>query len=343
MNHTITNQLKSIHKKRKQRKVISSLILLAITIGLCIAMLLLGNTNYSIETVIHVLLGEEIKGASFALWQVRLPRMIAGLVVGFAFGISGHVFQTMLGNPLASPDMIGITSGSGLAAVLCILVFQTSRTSASMWAVIAGLLVAGFIYMLSSIHGFSSGKLILIGIGIQTMMRAIISYVLLKASQFDVAVALRWLSGSLNGIQLKQLPIGIIAILCCIIIVLLLGNQLKILELGEQNAIVLGVRTNVLRVLLVISTVCMISFGTSIAGPIACVTFLAGPIALHIVGEGEFNGIAAGLVGAILVLLADIVGQFMLGTRFPVGIITGILGAPYLVFLLIRMNKNGKV
>lgn len=336
-------QLKKGYNIRRKRWILMTILLLIIAIGLCITMMLMGNTTYSPQVIIKVLLGEQIKGATFTIWQVRLPRMLAGVLAGLAFGISGNVFQTMLRNPLASPDIIGVTSGSGVAAVLCILVFGTGKGTASTWSVIAGLGVAGLIYLLSSINGFSSGKLILIGIGIQAMMKAVISYLLLKASQFDVAVALRWLSGSLNGIQLKQLPVLFYAVLILGIVIVFSGRQLKILELGEQIAIVLGVRTNVIRVVLVVSTVCMIAIATAVTGPIACVTFLAGPIAVKLVGEGNTGSIPSGLVGVILVLVADLVGQFMLDTRFPVGVITGILGAPYLIYLLIHMNRGGKV
>lgn len=336
-------QLKKGYTNRRIRWFLLTIILLIIATLLCITMLLLGNTIYSPKVVLKVLQGVQVKQASFAIWQVRLPRMLAGVLAGFAFGISGNVFQTMLRNPLASPDIIGVTSGSGVAAVLCILVFGTDRVSASVWSVVAGLGVAALIYLLSAINGFSSGKLILIGIGIQAMMKSVISYLLLKASQHDVAVALRWLSGSLNGIQLKQLTGLFYAVIILGIILISLGRQLKVLELGEPVAIALGARTNIVRVVLVICTVCMIAFATAVTGPIACVTFLAGPIAVRLVGEGHSAAIPSGLVGIILVLASDLVGQFMFDSRFPVGVITGILGAPYLIYLLIHMNRGGKV
>jgi iron complex transport system permease protein len=131
----------------------------------------------------------------------------------------------------------------------------------------------------------------------------------------------------------------IVAIFGCIIVVL--GNHLRILELGEQSAISLGLRTDVVRLLLVLASVFLIAFATAVTGPVAFVAFLAGPIAGKLVGAGAPTAIPSGLVGASLVLAADIIGQFAFDIRFPVGIITGILGAPYLLFLLIRMNRTG--
>ena len=125
------------------------------------------------------------------------------------------------------------------------------------------------------------------------------------------------------------------------ILIILLGKYLKILELGEQSATSLGVKTDLVRILLVSSSVFLIAFATAVTGPVAFVAFLAGPIATRLVGTGSSNTLPSGLVGASLVLLADLLGQFAFDTRFPVGVITGILGAPYLLFLLIKMNRRG--
>lgn len=338
------NQLEIVrsgYRQRRLRWMTVTLLLGLFLLGLCVTALILGNTHYPLKVVIKVLRGEQVQGASFAIGTLRLPRMLSGLLVGVAFGMAGSTFQTMLRNPLASPDIIGVTSGSSAAAVFCILVLHQSGSFVSIAAVITGLLVAVLIYLLSSGGSFSGGKLILIGIGVQAMINAFISYLLLRASQYDIPGAMRWLSGSLNGVRMKSIPgLGIVVILFGLAIILL-GRHLSILELGEQSAVVLGVRTNRIRILLILSAVFLIAFATAITGPISFVAFLAGPIAARLVGTGLPNEIPAGLVGAILVLGADLLGQFAFDIRFPVGIITGILGAPYLLYLLIHMNRTG--
>jgi iron complex transport system permease protein len=123
----------------------------------------------------------------------------------------------------------------------------------------------------------------------------------------------------------------------------MLGRHLRILELGEETAITLGIHADRTRLLLILSSVVCIAFATATAGPIAFVSFLSGPIARKLVGAGMNNELPSGLAGACLVLMADLIGQFAFTTRFPVGVITGILGAPYLLFLLIRMNKSGGI
>lgn len=336
------NMIKQGYAKRKMRMISVTLILLALTVGLCTIMLLYGKTNYPLSVVLKVLGGEQIQGASFTIGTLRLPRMLCGLLVGLAFGIAGNTFQTMLRNPLASPDIIGITSGCSIAAVFCILVLRMSGSSVSIAAVISGLIVSTLIYLLSKGSGFSGGRLILIGIGIQSMINALISFLLLKSSQYDVPSALRWLSGSLNGMSMKDVPGLFIVVVLFVGIILLLTKHLQILELGDEFATTLGVKINLVRIILILSSVFLIAFATAVTGPIAFVAFLAGPIASKLVGPGAPNVLASGLVGALLVLGADMIGQFVFSTRFPVGVITGILGAPYMLFLLICINRRGQ-
>lgn len=334
--------IKQGYAKRKMRMISVTLMLLALTVGLCTIMLLYGKTNYPLSIVLKVLGGEQIQGASFTIGTLRLPRMLCGLLVGLAFGIAGNTFQTMLRNPLASPDIMGITSGCSIAAVFCILVLRMSGSSVSIAAVISGLIVSTLIYLLSKGSGFSGGRLILIGIGIQAMINALISFLLLKSSQYDVPSALRWLSGSLNGMSMKDVPGLFIIVVLFGGIILLLTKHLQILELGDEFATTLGVKINLVRIILILSSVFSIAFATAVTGPIAFVAFLAGPIASKLVGPGAPNVLASGLVGALLVLGADMIGQFVFSTRFPVGVITGILGAPYMLFLLICINRRGQ-
>jgi len=328
------------YRKRLMRWKLVTGALIIITLILCVTSLVIGNNNYPLSLVIDVLQGAEIEGATFAIKTLRLPRMLAGLFVGIAFGMAGSAFQTMLRNPLASPDVIGITSGSSVAAVFCILVLHESGHIVSIAAVISGLIVSLLIFLLSKGDHFSGGRLILIGIGIQAMLRSAISYMILEASQTDLPGALRWLNGNLNAIQLSSIPRLAIVVTLFGTLLIFLGRQLKILELGEAYATTLGVNANMTRVLMMVSSVCLIAFGTAVAGPIAFISFLAKPIATRLVGTGFPNELPSGLVGAILVLLADLIGQFAFSTKFPVGVITGMIGAPYLLILLIRMNRK---
>ena len=162
------------------------------------------------------------------------------------------------------------------------------------------------------------------------MLQAVISFLLLKATQYDVSGALRWLSGSLNGMTMKSVPSLFVVVVVFGTIIVLLTKYLQVLELGDEFATTLGIRVNLVRVILVLSAVFLIAFATATTGP-------------KLVGKGSPNVIPSALVGALLVLASDMIGQFVFSTRFPVGVITGILGAPYMLFLLICVNKRGEV
>jgi iron complex transport system permease protein len=342
MNESITlNTVMSGRMKRRRRFILITSLLAIISLALCCTMLMLGNTIYPPQDILRVLLGEDVKGVSFAVGTIRLPRMIAGVFAGFAFGVAGTVFQTMLRNPLANPNVIGITAGSSAAAVFCIIVLHASNMIVSIASVVGGLAAVVIIFLLSKGTSFSIGRLILVGIGIQAMLDAVISYLLLIGQHHDIPTAMRWLSGSLNGAKMETLYPLIIIVLICAPIISIFGKQLEMLELGEQAATSLGIHTDKTRLILIISSVLMIALATAATGPIAFVAFLSGPIAKRLVGVGFSPLIPAGLIGIILVLGADLIGQFAFTARYPVGVITGILGAPYLIYLLIRMNRKG--
>lgn len=340
MIHTSIQTFDIVKKKtRKQRIVLCSMIIVLLCIA--IAYISLGKTTYSIRTIINVFLGTDDSGASFTILQLRLPRLLVGLLGGMALGTAGNTFQTMLRNPLASPDIIGVSAGTSVAAVFCLLILQLSGPVVSIISVMSGIGIAAIIYFFSKGQGFSGSRMILIGLGLQAMMNAVISYILLRANQQDAASAMRWLSGSLTGMQMDTVVLLGIVVVVCMSILVFLEKPLRIMELGEEMSVTLGVKTGKIRGLNILCAVIMIAFTTSICGPISFVAFLAGPIAKHIAGAGASRTIVAGIVGACLVLIGDGIGQSLFSTRFPVGVMTGILGAPYLLFLLIRMNKTG--
>ena len=304
-------------------------------------MKLYGNTIYSPETVLRVLSGTDAGGAAFTIRTLRFPRMLTAILCGMAFGLSGNTFQQLLGNPLASPDIIGVTSGASVAAVFGILILKLDYGIVAVMAVFSGLLVSALIYFLSHKNGFSNTRLILTGIGMQAFLNSIISWMLLKASEYDVASALRWLSGSLNGVKMDTVPALAAVVFTAGLGILLLSRHLLILQLGEAHAVTLGIPVSITRLLLILLALVLTAFAASVTGPIASVAFLSGPIAARISGRGRSSMLAASLTGSILILISDLVGQFTLPSRYPVGVITGILGAPYLLFLLLRINHKG--
>lgn len=328
-------------RHRSRRRTVALVSLSVLLLALMATMIMLGNTIYPVSDVIAVIAGHDVAGASFTVGKLRVPRALTGALAGIAFGIAGSTFQTMLRNPLASPDVIGITAGASAAAILSLVMFHWSGTLTMFVSLTAGILTALVIYAAARGGESTGGRLILIGIGVGAMLDAVVAYLLLRAAEWDLAVAARWMTGSLNGSRMDDIAPLAISIAVLLPVVLYLSRDLRALELGDASAISLGVRVDRTRILLVVAAVALACFATATTGPIAFVAFLAGPIAARIVGPGTSLTIPAALVGGCLVLAADLLGQFAFDTKFPVGVITGILGAPYLLYLLIRTSRRG--
>jgi iron complex transport system permease protein len=290
--------------------------------------------------VLRVVVGQEVPGASFTVGRLRLPRAIVAALIGAAFGMAGTLFQTMLRNPLASPDILGIGYGSSAAAVVAIGFFGAQGAAVSVVAVLAGLAVALLLYLLSWRHGVQGARLVLIGIALGTVLLAVIQWALTRIEVYRAAEALRWLSGSLSSAFWGDVPPLAVAMLVLTPAAFAMSRRLSVLQLGDDAAAALGVRPDRTRLLIVVVAVALISVATAAAGPVAFVAFLAGPIASRLLPGAPLLAPAA-LVGALLVLAADLVGSNLLPTTFPVGVVTGAIGAPYLLWLLARSNRIG--
>lgn len=326
-------------RARRRRATVTVLAAL-IVIGFALT-LMIGQTFYAPTEVIRVLMGQDVPGATFTVGRLRLPRAWLAVLAGICFGLAGVTFQTMLRNPLASPDIIGISSGASAAAAFAIVTLSLSDTAVSVLAIAAGLAVALLVYALSFKGGVAGTRLILIGIGIAAMLDSITAYSLTQAAEWDLQEAMRWLTGSLNGTSWSQVVPVLIAL--AVLAPVLLGQyrNLQLTQLGDDTASALGVRVERSRLVIIVTAVGLIAFATAAAGPIAFVAFLSGPIASRIVGPGHSLLVPSALVGALLVLVADFAGQYAFGARYPVGVVTGVLGAPYLIYLIIRTNRAG--
>lgn len=316
--------------------VLASLVVVAFAVSL-----LVGQTVYSPEEVLRVMLGEQVPGATFTVGRLRLPRAVLAVLVGLCFGLGGVSFQTMLRNPLASPDIIGISAGASAAAAFAIVTLSLGSTQVSVLAITAGLVVALIVYALAYRSGVAGTRLILIGIGVAAMLDSVTAYVLSRAAAWDLQEATRWLTGSLNGASWGEVVPVLVAVVVLAPVLLSRSRDLAGTQLGDDTAAALGIRVNATRLVVIVAAVGLIAFATAAAGPIAFVAFLSGPIAARIVGPGGSLLVPSALVGALLVLVSDFVGQYALGLRYPVGVVTGVLGAPYLIYLIVRSNRAG--
>ncbi|MET9022660.1 iron ABC transporter permease [Actinopolymorpha sp. NPDC004070] len=318
--------------RRRQRVVVSGLaglLLLAFA-----ARVLLGDFTITIPDFFHILTGTDIPGATYILMESKLPRAVLAVLVGTAFGTGGAIFQTILRNPLASPDVIGVSAGASAAAVVAIVILGLGGPAVSLAAVAGAVGVSVLVRSVAGKAGKAGGyRLVVVGVCTAAALQSVIQYVFTRADEYDAQVVLRWLTGSVSSAAWPT-----IAVLAVLLVLLLptagwLGRGMRALELGEDTAAGLGVpgsRSDLLLVVAVVLTAC----GVAAAGPVAFVAFLAGPIA-RALNAGRTTLPGAALTGATIVVAADYVADYLLADiNFPVGVVTGALGAPFLLWLL---------
>jgi len=299
----------------------------ALVLGAVALTLVQGQSFTPPGEVLRALAGHEVPGVDFIVRELRLPRVVLSVLAGLSFGLAGAACQALLRNPLASPDIIGISAGASAAAVFAIVVLGWRGSEVSVLAIAAGMATALVIYLLSWRHGVAGTRLILVGIGVSAMLDSVIAWVLLKAPAWSLQDALRWLTGSVNGAQLSSaLPLALSLVVFGGLI-LSQARQIDAIRLGDDKAAALGVPLQRTRLLVILAVVGLIAVATSVTGPIAFVAFLSGPIATRLVRPGAPVILPAALVGAALVL--------------PVGVVTGAMGAPFLVYLIVRSNRSG--
>ncbi|QDC11472.1 iron ABC transporter permease [Oceanicola sp. D3] len=327
------------HRLHNRRRMVLAA-LLALVLSAAALTLTTGQSFIPPSTVLHTLLGSTDGSEAFTINVLRGPRVLVSVLAGMCFGMGGVAFQTLLRNPLASPDIIGISSGASAAAVFCIVMLSASGTLVAVVAVAAGLGVALLIFLLSWKGGAAGARLILVGIGVSAMLQSFTAYVLTQAPSWSLQQALRWMTGSVNGAQLSQaLPLAL-ALLVFGGALLAVRRNLETLRMGDDMAAGLGVGVGLTRLTVICAGVGLVAFATAATGPIAFVAFLSGPIATRLTRNGGSLLLPAALTGAALVLLADFAGQVLLPARYPVGIVTGVLGAPYLIALILREDRS---
>lgn len=266
------------------------------------------------------------------LLPFRLPQAIGAILCGMAFGLAGYLFQTLLDNPLASPDVLGVSAGCSLAAVICLLFLGFGPMLTGWVACLAGLSVSGLIFWLSNRHGYSKLTMILIGIGSQAMMSAGISIALLKANTYQLKDALRWLNGSLNEADWPGLMVLGMILVIAFGLIIVFYESIGLYKLGDELAQSLGLDVKKLRTVFFVVSLCLVGFACSVCGPMASLSFICGPIVTRWLKK-ENPIFEAGLMGALILSAANF-------NPFPAGILTGLIGAPVLLYVLYQMKGN---
>ncbi|MDN5748905.1 MAG: iron chelate uptake ABC transporter family permease subunit [Pseudonocardia sp.] len=309
-----------------------------------------GDFPISVSEVAAVLLGGGESGQRFIVLELRLPQTLTGALVGGALAVSGAITQAIARNPLASPDIIGITMGASATAVFVIVLgggfgalggFLAS-VGLPVAALLGGLLTAAVIYGLAWRRGISGFRLVLVGIGINAMLLAVVQWLLVVAELYEAAQATVWLNGSLNGRGWEHVVPVAAALVLLVPAALVLAHSLGALQFGDDTARGLGIRVDRARTLLLLVAVGLAAVATSSAGPVAFVALVVPQIAQRLVGAARPPIAASLVVGAALTVVADVIARTAFPSPLPVGIITAVIGAPYLLHLLVRQSREAR-
>ncbi len=300
------------------------------------------DSGYSVREVLRALFSTDPGPADFVVNTLRLPRLALAILVGIAFGLAGALFQSVLGNPLASPDIIGVSQGASAGAVAALLGAGVTGAPVSLAALGGGAAVAALLYAVAWRGGMTGHRFVLAGIGVAYVCAAIVSYLLTRSEVQQAQTALLWLSGSLS--QNTWPLVGVLAVALAVLVplVALVARPLDLLLLGDEQAASLGLRPELVRVSVIVLGTALACAGTAAAGPVAFVAFVAAPVARRLLGDGGLGLLPAALVGVVLVVGADLVAQFLLPADLsvPVGIVTGVVGGPYLIWLMSRSRHE---
>lgn len=310
----------------------------------------IGDFPLTVPDVLRVLLGGGSRAHRYIVLDLRLPRALTGLLVGAALGASGAIVQAAARNPLASPDILGVTWGAGAGAVSVIVLAGsyggisglTSAVGLPVAALLGGVLAGLAVYLLAWRHGLSGYRLVLVGIAVSTVLLNLIYWLLTVGEVNDAGRAMAWITGSLNGRGWTDVvPVGL-AVLALLPGSLLAGRVLGSLQFDDDTIRGLGVRVGLARGGLVLGAVVLAAVATAAAGPVAFVALAVPQVAMRLAGVAQPPLVASSVLGAALTIGSDVLARTAFPIELPVGVVTAALGAPYLMYLLVRGHREAR-
>ncbi|MBT2398514.1 iron chelate uptake ABC transporter family permease subunit [Streptomyces sp. ISL-100] len=308
----------------------------------CVAYLCSGESYVPPAEVLKVLFGQP-SANELVVGTLRLPRMTVGLLVGAAFGVAGALIQTVARNPLASPDIIGISQGASALTVGAMTFGITSYAVLPYLSVLGGILAAALVYAFAWRGGLHATRFVLIGIGFAIALRSITHLFLTKGDYLVAQQAQIWMTGSLNGRGWDEAAPLAWALLALLPAILWAARAQRTVSMDDDTATALGVRLGRVRLGLVLTGVVLASVATGTAGPVDFVALLAPQIARRMTRTAQIPLLCSALMGALIVVLADLLARRLLSpTELPVGVLTAAVGAPYLIWLIIKGRTGGK-
>ena len=289
-----------------RRLLITCLLLITACIVAGIWGLRSGAVTLETSQVFAALMDDAPRSMTMVVTEWRLPRVLMALLIGAALGVSGAIFQSLMRNPLGSPDVMGFNTGAWSGVLVAMVLFGQDLTAIALAAMAGGIVTSLLVWLLAWRNGIDTFRLIIIGIGVRAMLVAFNTWLLLKASLETALTAGLWNAGSLNGLTwAKTWPSAPILILMLIAAALLV-RRMRLLEMGDDTACALGVSVERSRLLMMLVAVVLTAAATALAGPISFIALVAPHIARRISGTARWGLTQAALCGALLLLAADL-------------------------------------
>ncbi|MEU6645012.1 iron chelate uptake ABC transporter family permease subunit [Saccharomonospora sp. NPDC046836] len=308
-----------------------------------VAVLAIGTGDYPMSpgAVLRTLAGQGSRYDYLIVTEQRLPRVLVAVAVGVALAVSGAVFQTLSRNPLGSPDVIGFTAGSATGGVATIIIFGAGTATVALGAIAGGLLTGLVVSVLCGPRGLRSDRLVLVGIGISAVLVGVNSLLLTRATVEAASQAVTWQVGNLAGRGWGYLWPIVVALAVLVPVVLLYGRPLLMLEMGDETATGIGVDVDRVRRVLFVLAVALTAVAVATAGPVPFVALAAPQLAKRLTRRPGPNLVPSAVMGALLVVLADYLGQRILdASLLPVGVVTSALGGAYLAWFLLLGRRS---
>ena len=333
---------------RPRALAVSAVLLVLVTI-VAFVHLATGTTQIDPVELLRTLVGLGTDPSTTLVVQgIRGPRVVAAIVAGIALGVAGAITQTLARNPLASPDVLGVTNTAALGAVAVLVIAGGAHGGASGLAAAIGMPAAALIGglaagVLTAVLGWRGGvdlhRTVLVGIGVSWLATSLTTWLLTLGDVTNAAIAVTWMSGSLNGREWTSLLPSVIAILVVLAFTAAISHAIPDLAFDDATAVGLGVRLARLRLAALAGSVALGSLAALVVGPISFVALAAPQIARLATRSTTPPLLASGAVGAMLLLVADVVMSKLFPIPLPAGVGTALVGVPYLVWLLI-VSRN---
>jgi len=306
-----------------------------VLIVLVVLGLILGDFPVALERIPAILVGggEGIERTVVVAW--RLTRVIAAVGVGALLGIAGALFQTVTRNPLASPDILGLSSGAFTGMLLTLVLVSASWQALVAGSLVGGLITALVIQLLASRDGLQGFRIIVVGIGVSAMLASMNTWLLLQVELETAMFASAWGAGSFNGVAASPVAGALLAALPIAVGAFCLVPRMRQLELGDDLAAATGARPQAVRALALLAGVGLVSAATTVAGPVAFVALAAPQIARRLARTPSLPLGLSALLGAVVLLASDLVAQHALPMPLPVCVVTVSVGGVYLLSVIV--------